>query len=131
MGLHCLSKIQYTVYSGVLLYFKSCIYRAKRKEWSGKQVVIGKESGVYSNFSAINICSLYHWYENEIIVILHGSLFICKGLQSIKCRRAEFMNLNDLIQKASIQFSRFIFGHFKRSDGIFLQNLCSLKLNWM
>ena len=30
------------------------IYRVKRKEWSGKQVVIDKESGVYSNFNANN-----------------------------------------------------------------------------
>ena len=33
--------------------------------------------------------------------------------------------------KASIAFSRFIFGHSERSDDIFHQILCILKMNWI
>ena len=59
------------------------------------------------------------------------AFFICYGLQSIWCENTHFMNLNNLIPKASFSVSRFTFGHFERSDGIFHQNLCILKLNWM
>ena len=65
-------------------------YRVKRKEWSGKQVLIDKESGVYSNFSADNICSLYHWYENKMIVILHGSLLYVKEPSTNQVQKRRF-----------------------------------------
>ena len=38
----------------------------------------------------------------------------------------DFTNLNDFIQTPSVAVSRFIFGHFERSDGIFHQNPCIL-----
>ena len=58
-----------------------------------------------------------------------AAIFICYGLQSIRCETTDFTNLNILILKALFSVPRFIFGHFEGSDDIFHQKICISKLN--